>query len=208
MPATPQVPALPGTSPLGFGQGKPNSTSLVCLRPLATFRMLGSWGKVLRSVPGDKVEIAFMDRGASSARIGVLSFLTEVDTSEKPDTATLALLDKAISDRNAHLSAVAEKRRAALSAFRLGQRVSFDGGKRGTLFGIIISINTKTATVGVEGSSDIFRVTPGLLRDATVGAPPVAKPASDSTRVRLAVAAMSEAEAALYRTALAERAAL
>lgn len=214
MSTTPQIPALPGTSPLGLSSEP--KVALAHLDEGALFMQATNACRVIKPY-GDTVQIAYIKAHEGAAHIGTMpgSTLVRVVQAGALNPTTAMLLRGAVDLRAAQLNAAANKRRDALNAFRLGQRVSFDGGAKGIFLGTVTRISLKTATVAVENSALVYRVTPGLLRDASLPGDAAARARAESrqdtvdlAKVRLTVSAMGEAEFALFRAAIAERAAL
>jgi hypothetical protein len=167
----PQVPAIPGMSPLGLpDRASPWADS----KSRAIAMLPGSYGRYSRCwvmIVGHRnstAEVAVLKMNANEAYIGVMPAMSEIDTSLQPDERVKALLRRARDDRQDKREAAAARTRAKLSAFRVGQRVTFAGKSGAPVFGIVQTVNTKTVTVRDEADAfAVWRVTPGLLTDAT-----------------------------------------
>jgi hypothetical protein len=86
---------------------------------------------------------------------------------DKMSEQQLRQLNREIVSRLQMISAV--RRTTALAAFRVGDRVAFDAD-HGTVTGIVVRINQKTASIDADDGRS-WRVSPGALNKIAEGPP-------------------------------------
>ena len=210
------------TSPAAFPAGKPlypeGVTTALQLTAGAVCCIGATWFKVTRHT-AKVVEGAVLCDG-KPAYIGCLPWASRVRIDQKPSPEILAALDATIAAWQQRQATAHAKRQQSLAAFRPGQRVSFKQRDGSPTYGHVTTVNAKTVTVVLEGDGTHYRVTPGLLTDATLPpsavmlAPfPKAKPApaakpeglSDFDDLTAQVKAMSDDDAEVIFALLKER---